>query len=155
MLSTRRRSGAAAWLAALALFLFASFAPAAEVERLEIVTKSGVHVFDVELAISDEERSKGLMFRQTVPEGTGMLFDFKADQIVTMWMRNTHVPLDMIFIRSDGTIAHIAENTVPLSEAIVSSRFPVRGVLEVVAGTTRRLGIRPGDKVSHRWFAGR
>jgi uncharacterized membrane protein (UPF0127 family) len=61
----------------------------------------------------------------------------------------------MIFIRSDGEIAHIAENTVPLSEAIITSRFPVRGVLEVVAGTARRLGIRPGDRVAHRWFRGR
>jgi hypothetical protein len=144
-----------AWLVACALVLMAALASAAQVERLEIRAKSGVHVFEVELAISEEERAKGLMFRQTLPEGTGMLFDFKTDQLVAMWMRNTYVPLDMIFIRADGTIAHIAENTVPLSEAIVSSRVPVRGVLEVVAGTARRLGIRPGDKVAHRWFGGR
>jgi hypothetical protein len=144
-----------AWLVACALVLMAALASAAQVERLEIRAKSGVHVFEVELAISEEERAKGLMFRQTLPEGTGMLFDFKTDQLVAMWMRNTYVPLDMIFIRADGTIAHIAENTVPLSEAIVSSRVPVRGVLEVVAGTARRLDIRPGDKVAHRWFGGR
>jgi uncharacterized membrane protein (UPF0127 family) len=155
MLDTRQRLGAAARLAALALLLFAGPAPAAQIDRLEIVTKSGVHVFDVELAVTDEERSKGLMHRRTLPDGSGMLFDFKADQVVTMWMRNTYVSLDMIFIRANGTIAHIAENTVPLSEAIISSRFPVRGVLEVVAGTARRLGIRPGDKVAHRWFGGR
>jgi uncharacterized membrane protein (UPF0127 family) len=147
------RAGAAAWLGAAALFAVAALA--AQFERLEIRAKSGVHAFDVELAITDEERTRGLMFRQTLPEGTGMLFDFKTDQIVAMWMRNTYVPLDMIFIRSDGTIAHIAENTVPRSEEIVSSRFPVRGVLEVVAGTARRLDIRPGDKVVHRWFGGR
>jgi uncharacterized membrane protein (UPF0127 family) len=154
MFATQVRIGAAAWLGALAL-LFAGWATAAQVERLEIVTKSGVHVFDVELAITDDERAKGLMFRRTLPAGSGMLFDFKADQVVAMWMKNTYVSLDMIFIRSDGTIAHIAENTVPLSEAIVSSRYPVRGVLEVVAGTARRLGIRSGDKVGHRWFGGR
>jgi len=155
MLRTNLRVGAVAWLAALSLLLLAGAVPAAEMDRLEIVTTGGVHVFDVELAVTDEERGKGLMFRREVPEGRGMLFDFKSDQVVAMWMKNTYVSLDMIFIRADGQIAYIAENTKPLSEAIISSRFPVRGVLEVVAGTARRLGIRPGDKVAHRWFGGR
>jgi len=83
------------------------------------------------------------------------LFDFGRDQMVAMWMKNTYVSLDMIFIRADGRIAHIAENTTPHSEAIVSSRVPVRGVLEVVAGTAKKLGVQPGDKVVHRWFGGR
>jgi uncharacterized membrane protein (UPF0127 family) len=138
-----------------ALELLSGLVLAASLERLEIVTRNGVHVFEVELAITDEERTKGLMFRKELPQGRGMLFDFKQDQVVGMWMRNTYVPLDMIFIRANGEIAHIAENTVPLSETVITSRFPVRGVLEVVAGTARRLGLRPGDKVAHRWFTGR
>jgi uncharacterized membrane protein (UPF0127 family) len=139
----------------LALGLIAAMAWAATVEPLEILTRSGVHVFEVELAITDDERAKGLMFRRELPEGRGMLFDFKTDQMVAMWMKNTFVSLDMIFIRADGRIASIAENTTPQSEAIISSRVPVRGVLEVVAGTAKKLGIQPGDKVAHRWFSGR
>ncbi len=150
----RSRSGAA-FFGALLLLALAGLVAAATVERLEIVTRSGVHVFEVELAITDQERSQGLMFRRELPEGRGMLFDFKRDEAVAMWMKNTYVSLDMIFIRADGRIAHIAENTTPLSEAIIASPFPVRGVLEVVAGTARKLGIRPGDKVAHRWFGGR
>ena len=138
-----------------ALFLIASTGQTATVEPLEILTRSGVHVFEVELAITDDERANGLMFRRDLPQGRGMLFDFKRDQMVAMWMKNTFVSLDMIFIRADGRIAHIAENTTPQSEAIISSRVPVRGVLEVVAGTAKKLGIQPGDKVAHRWFTGR
>jgi uncharacterized membrane protein (UPF0127 family) len=128
---------------------------AAEQQTLEIVSKSGVHVFSVELAVTDEERSRGLMFRKTLPEGRGMLFDFKRDQDVAMWMKNTYIPLDMIFIRADGRIAHIAENTEPLSTAIIPSGGPVRAVLEVIGGTARKLGIRPGDRVAHPMFGGR
>src|SRR5262245_20191102 len=103
-------------------FLFATFAfllflpaspqrqRAADQGTLEIVTKSGVHVFAIELAITNEERAKGLMFRKELAEGRGMLFDFKPDQEVTMWMKNTYLSLDMIFIRSDGRILRIAEN---------------------------------------------
>ena len=122
---------------------------------LEIVTKTGVHVFAVELAVTDEERARGLMFRKELPEGQGMLFDFKRDQDVSMWMENTYVSLDMIFIRADGRIARIAENTEPLSRRIISSGGPVRAVLEVVAGTAKKLGIAPGDKVAHPMFGGR
>jgi|SRR5215469_9246932 len=123
-------------------------APAAEQGTLEIATKSGVRVFSVELAVTDAEREKGLMFRKEVPDGYGMLFDFKKDQQVTMWMKNTYVSLDMIFIRNDGRIARIAESTEPESERIIPSGAPVRAVLEVVAGTAKKLGIAPGDKVA-------
>lgn len=128
---------------------------AATVEPVEIVTKNGVRVFDAEIANTDQERMIGLMNRKSVPEGTGMLFDFGAERVVVMWMKNTYVSLDMIFIRADGTIARIAEHTTPLSEAHISSGTPVKGVLEVVAGTARKYGIAPGDKVSHRFFRGR
>jgi len=140
---------------ALALLVWAGAAGRAaanDTEILEIASRSGVHVFAVEMAVTDEQRSRGLMHRRSLPSGRGMLFDFKQDQVVSMWMRNTYISLDMIFIRADGTIAKIAENTEPLSERIVSSGMPVRAVLEVVAGTSRRLGIAPGDRVAHPMF---
>ena len=121
-------------------------------QTLEIVSKSGVHVFTVELAVSDEERQKGLMFRRSLPESQGMLFDFKADQDVSMWMRNTYVSLDMIFIRGDGRIQRIAENTQTESDRIIPSGGPVRAVLEVVAGTAKKFGIAAGDRVASPIF---
>jgi len=127
-------------------------ARSAEQQTLEIVSKSGVHVFTVELAVSDEERQKGLMFRRSLPESQGMLFDFKADQDVSMWMRNTYVSLDMIFIRGDGRIQRIAENTQTESDRIIPSGGPVRAVLEVVAGTAKKFGIAAGDRVASPIF---
>jgi uncharacterized membrane protein (UPF0127 family) len=126
---------------------------AAEAQILEIASKTGVHVFSVEMAANDAERMRGLMFRKSLPTGHGMLFDFDRDQMVAMWMRNTYISLDMIFIRRNGTIARIAENTEPLSERIISSGVPVRAVLEVIGGTARRLGIAPGDRVAHPMFS--
>jgi len=149
------RRGILLLLGLLVLAPLAAHAPAAEQGTLEIATKSGVRVFSIELAVSDAEREKGLMFRKEVPEGYGMLFDFKKDQQVTMWMKNTYVSLDMIFIRNDGRIAHIAENTEPESEKIIPSGAPVRAVLEVVGGTAKKLGIAPGDKVASPIFNGR
>jgi len=125
---------------------------AADPSTLEIVSKTGVHVFSVELAVTDEERGRGLMERRSLPEGQGMLFRFEPDQIITMWMHNTYIPLDMIFIRSDGRILRIAENTTPMSDAIISSGGPARGVLEVIARTARKLGLAAGDRVAHPWF---
>ena len=88
--------------------------PAAELQPLEIASKTGVHVFAVELASTPEQQAKGLMFRRELPEGQGMLFDFHREQPTSFWMKNTYIPLDMIFIRGDGRILRIAENTVPL-----------------------------------------
>jgi len=135
-------------MALVAWPLAASRAPAAEQGTLEIATKSGVRTFAVDLAVTDEERATGLMYRKQVPEGYGMLFDFKKEQPVTMWMKNTYVSLDMIFIESNGRIRRIAENTETESDKIISSGGPVRAVLEVVAGTSRKLGIEPGDRVA-------
>jgi uncharacterized membrane protein (UPF0127 family) len=136
--------------------LAASFAAhALSVEQLEIVTKGGVRVFEVEMAETPEEQEQGLMYRRELPDGKGMLFDMGEEKPAIFWMKNTYVSLDMIFIRADGTIASIAENTTPLSEARIYSNAPVRGVLEVVAGTAKRYGIVPGDKVAHRLFTGR
>jgi len=147
-----RRTSAALFFAAIILLLQAAPLAAQKLERLEIVTRTGVHVFDVELAVTPEERSKGLMFRKEMPGTQGMLFDFEGEGPIAMWMKNTYLSLDMIFIRADGRIARIAENTVPHSEATVQSGAPVKAVLEVVAGTAKRLGIAPGDRVAHRIF---
>ena len=130
-------------------------AAAAELQPLEIASKGGVHVFAVEMASTPAEQAKGLMFRRELPEGQGMLFDFHHEQPTSFWMKNTYIPLDMIFIRGDGRILRIAENTVPLSEALVPSGGPVRAVLEVNAGMARKLGIAPGDRVAHPIFSGR
>lgn len=141
-------------LLAFVLLLFAGASPSrsADLQTLEIASKTGVHVFAVELAKTDAERERGLMYRKTLPEGQGMLFDFQRDENVIMWMKNTYVSLDMIFIRADGRITRIAENTTPLSERMIPAGGPVRAVLEVVAGTARKLGIAPGDQVAHPMF---
>jgi uncharacterized membrane protein (UPF0127 family) len=123
-----------------------------ETQALEIVSKSGVHVFSVEVMRTPEEKAKGLMYRRELAEGRGMLFDFTPEQPVSMWMKNTYLPLDMIFIKADGRIARIAENTTPESEAIIPSGSPVRGVLEVIAGTAKKYGIAAGDRVAHPLF---
>ena len=127
-------------------------AAASAIEPLEIDTKSGAKRFSVEVMRTDAEREKGLMFRRFLPEDRGMLFDFKTEQPVMMWMKNTYLPLDMIFIRRDGTISRIAENAEPLSERIIPSGGPAYAVLEVNAGTARKMGIAPGDKVVHAMF---
>ena len=106
-------------------------------------------------ALTDEQRATGLMHRRELPEGRGMLFDFGRDQEIAMWMKNTYISLDMIFITRDGRIHRIAENTEPLSERIIPSGGPVRGVLEVIGGTARKFGIAPGDRVAHPLFSGR
>ena len=143
--------------AAAAVFLACAgdLANAAELQTLEIASKTGVHVFQVELAVTPEEKERGLMFRRELPEGKGMLFDFQFDQNVAFWMKNTYIPLDMLFIRADGRILRIAENTEPMSERNIPSGGPVRAVLEVIGGTAKKLGIAPGDRVTHPIFSGR
>jgi uncharacterized membrane protein (UPF0127 family) len=141
-----------------AILIVAAFAAAnapvraASFQPLEIATKNGVHVFSVELATTDEEKQTGLMYRKELADGKGMLFDFNPEQEVSMWMKNTYISLDMIFIRADGRILRIAENTEPLSTRIISSKGPARAVLEVPAGTAQKYGIQPGDRVAHPLF---
>ncbi|NWG24181.1 MAG: DUF192 domain-containing protein [Pseudorhodoplanes sp.] len=138
--------------ACVLLVLSGQHAAAADQKTVEIVSRNGVHVFTVELATTEAERTQGLMYRRELPEGHGMLFDFQRDQELGFWMKNTYIPLDMIFIRGDGRIWRIAENTVPLSTKIVPSNGAVRAVLEVIGGTARKLGIAPGDRVAHPIF---
>lgn len=144
------------WLAAILVIAGCAVAGgpvrAASLQPLEIVTRNGVQVFSVEMATTEEEKQTGLMYRKELADGKGMLFDFKPEQEVSMWMKNTYVSLDMIFIRADGRILRIAENTEPMSTKIISSQGPARAVLEVVAGTAQKYGIRPGDRVGHPLF---
>ena len=150
------RSVLRAWLAAILVITGFTIAGAplraASFQPLEIVTRNGVQVFSVEMATTEEEKQTGLMYRKELADGKGMLFDFNPGQEVSMWMKNTYVSLDMIFIRADGRILRIAENTEPLSTRIISSKGPARAVLEVVAGTAQKYGIRPGDRVGHPLF---
>lgn len=124
-------------------------AVAAERSALTVVTAKGEHVFQVEVADTNETRAKGLMFRTEMAADAGMLFDFKTEQPVYFWMKNTYLPLDMIFIRANGTVARIEANTVPLSERSVPSGSPVRYVLEINAGRAAQIGLKPGDVVRH------
>jgi uncharacterized membrane protein (UPF0127 family) len=123
-------------------------------EALSITTRDGrKHDFQVEMAMTGAQQTVGLMFRTSVPDTGGMLFDWGTPRDSTMWMRNTVSPLDMLFINEDGTIRRIAEDTVPESLAIIESHGPVRATLELAAGTAKRLGIRVGDRVRARIFA--
>ena len=141
-------------LAALLAFGAVDAAGSVTFEEMPLLIEatSGRFEFQVELAVSPEQRSQGLMFREDLDEDRGMLFDFGRSQPASMWMRNTYVPLDMLFIDAAGRITQIAANTQPLSDAAIASREPVRAVLELRAGVTARLGIEPGDRVIHPLF---
>jgi uncharacterized membrane protein (UPF0127 family) len=121
-------------------------------EPLTIRTSAGAHDFRVELATTNDQQATGLMYRRKMAADAGMLFVYPSDAPVSMWMKNTFIPLDMFFIGSDGRITHIAERTVPQSIELIGSNGPVRAVLELNGGTASRLGIKPGDRVIHRLF---
>ncbi|MGO4570888.1 DUF192 domain-containing protein [Microvirga sp. 2TAF3] len=128
-----------------------SFAQA--LETLSISPQGGQRqTFQVEVARNDADRAQGLMYRRSMPANQGMLFDFGRVEPVAMWMQNTYLPLDMLFIRPDGTIARIAANTEPLSTRTIPSGEPVLAVLELNAGTAARLGIKAGDRIEHSLF---
>jgi uncharacterized membrane protein (UPF0127 family) len=119
---------------------------------LSLVTAKGSFRFTVELAVDNAQRAQGLQFRQTLAAHAGMLFDYGRTRQVAMWMKNTIVPLDMLFISADGRVVNIAADTVPGSLTSIPSSGPVRAVLEINAGTSSRLGIVPGDRVIHPIF---
>ena len=122
------------------------------IERLQLVTANGEREIAIEVAETPEDMAMGLMFRTQLSDTAGMLFPSPAPREATMWMRNTYIPLDMVFIRADGVVHRIAAMTQPLSEEIVASQGPVLAVLELAGGNASRLGIKPGDKVRHRVF---
>ena len=119
---------------------------------LLIKTANGRFKFNIEMAISRRQQSQGLMFRHSLAADAGMLFDYRIPQRISMWMKNTFIPLDMIFIDQDGKVINIAERAIPHSEVVISSKTPARAVLEVNGGTASRLGIRSGDQVLHAIF---
>ncbi len=119
---------------------------------LVIVTANREIKFDIELATNDAERAHGLMFRKQLGAYEGMLFDFFKEMPVSFWMKNTLIPLDMVFIAGDGTIKHVHANAVPMSTDAIPSEYPVRAVLEINGGSAALLGIKPGDKVKHAIF---
>jgi uncharacterized protein len=121
-------------------------------DKLEIVTSTGVHTFSVELARNDAEREKGLMYRRFMPADRGMLFDFKREEPVMFWMKNTYIPLDMIFISKAGTVIGIAADAEPLSERLIPSGGPCYGVLEVNGGVAASISLKAGDTVRHPIF---
>lgn len=147
------------WLLAAVVVGFATAAwgapPAPEFAKstLAIESAAGRFEFQVEVASSPEQRAHGLMYRRHLAEDHGMLFDFGTSRPVSMWMRNTYIPLDILFIEKDGRIARIAVETEPLSEEVIASGGPVKAVLELQGGVTAKLGIRPGDRVIHPLFA--
>ena len=150
----RRAFASGILLTSLALQGVSSTA-AQTLETLAVVTASGRHVFQVEVMRTPDERSKGLMFRRFMPQDRGMLFDFQRSEPVAMWMQNTFIPLDMVFIRSDGTVARVAERTEPLSTRTIPSGEPVLSVLEVNAGIAETIGLKAGDRVEHSLFKAR
>ena len=139
-------------ISALAFLNLAAARSESGLEPLEITTSSGVHAFQVEIAKDEAAREKGLMYRRYMPADRGMLFEFEKEEPVAFWMRNTYIPLDMIFITHDGTVARIAANAEPLNDTAIPSGQPVIGVLELNGGEAARIGLKPGDKVSASFF---
>ena len=124
----------------------------AQLERLEIVTATGAHAFDVEVARTDGERARGLMFRRSLPQDHGMLFLFESERPIAMWMKNTYISLDMVFVSRNGRVTSIAHGAVPLSETVIPSGGPVYAVVELAGGAADAIGLSVGDRVRHPGF---
>ncbi len=145
------------WLLAFAVYPASACAQQglAEFTRDRVVLRTSAgqeHTFDVELAVTPQQQAQGLMYRPNLAREAGMLFIYRPARRVKMWMRNTAIPLDMLFIAEDGEVVRIAERTVPFSLTTISSGMPVRGVLEINGGTAARLGIGLGDRVMYPAF---
>lgn len=145
---------AGAVLAAASLATLLAFAGDGELTTATLVTDSGRHEIEVELADTPETRMTGLMNRPSMPANQGMLFDFGATRPVTMWMKNTLIPLDMLFLDEAGVVSRIATNTKPLSLDTIPSGEPVRYVLELNGGAAARFGVEAGDRLEHPVIAG-
>jgi uncharacterized protein len=121
-------------------------------ETLMLRTATAEIPINIEVTETDQDKAVGLMFRTELALDAGMLFPYTPAQEVTMWMKNTYISLDMVFITSDGTVHRIQSRTEPLSETVIASGGPVAAVLELVGGAAEKLGLKPGDKVLHRHF---
>jgi uncharacterized membrane protein (UPF0127 family) len=126
--------------------------PTLRTENLEIVTHTGVHRFRVEIAATPRQQEVGLMYRPAMEASHGMLFEMGPPQQASFWMKNCPVPLDMLFIRSDGRVLRVAANTTPYSEAGISSGGAITGVLELRGGEAAEIDATPGDVVRHAYF---
>ena len=150
-----RVAQAAAWLFVVLVALTVGLltpAHAMRRETLKLLTAGAVREIDVEITETPQEKAQGLMFRTRLPDTSGMLFFYDTPQEITMWMRNTYIPLDMVFIRADGTVHRIESHTEPLSEDIIASHGDVSACLELAGGAAERLGVKPGDRVEHQLF---
>lgn len=127
-------------------------AEALDKQPLTFITSAGQHKITVEVADDDNERNTGLMFRKSIGDDEGMIFLYPGEEDISMWMKNTYISLDMIFVRSNGTISRIETGTEPFSESVISSGGKVLAVIEMKAGSARRLGLKAGDKVSYPAF---
>jgi uncharacterized protein len=123
-------------------------------ETVVIETESGRHSFATEIADTDQTRGRGLMFRRHLAADHAMLFIWGAPIQAAMWMKNTFIPLDMLFVAEDGRVVHIAANTTPQSLTVITAGQPVRAVIELAGGTAARLGIKTGSRVRHKLFGG-
>ncbi len=140
---------------AFALVLAAAIgvtAQGGESDSLEIVTSTGRHAFQIEIANNDATREHGLMDRRYMAPDHGMLFEFDREAPVSFWMKNTYIPLDMVFIAPSGVVTHIVANAEPLSERVIPSGGPCVAVLELNGGTAASIGLKVGDKVHHSFF---
>ena len=120
--------------------------------QVTVISSTGAHSFNVEIADDPEEQRRGLMYRRELAPDAGMLFLYEEQELLSYWMRNTYVSLDIIYIDDQGHIVSIAKNTTPLSERSIPSSGPAIAVLEVIAGTSDELGFAAGDEVRHPFF---
>ena len=140
---------ASVWMAGAAAAIDASPAP---IETIVVETPDRSLVLTVEIAGDPATRERGLMFRHRLPEDRGMLFEYETPHRISMWMKNTFIALDMIFIRSDGSVSQVVAHTTPRSLEVIQAAEKVVAVLEVAAGTSERLGIGPGAVIKHPFF---
>ncbi|HKS94724.1 MAG TPA: DUF192 domain-containing protein [Terriglobia bacterium] len=145
-------------VAAALMLAFTMLAPpgpsiAAGSGTLVLRTASGDHSFNIEVMVTNQERALGLMFRRSLPENSGMLFIYDPPQPATMWMKNTLIPLDMVFISADGRVHRIEENAEPFSEALIPSDGDIVAVLELNGGEADKIGLKRGDKVIYPGLA--
>ncbi len=143
------RVGAAALRLAIALLLLSVATACSADNRLVLHTSKGDFAFNVEIADTEAERAKGLMFRTSLAPDAGMLFDYHREQQAAFWMQNTLIPLDMIFIGADGVVKTIHVNARPLDTTSIPSEVPIRFVLEIAGGRSVEIGLKVGDRMDH------
>jgi uncharacterized protein len=150
--STAANSWGARLVVLLVALTIGRGAAASAAGSLEFVTATGAHRFEIEVARTEREREVGLMYRRSMRRNHGMLFIFPSEQTVSMWMKNTYIPLDMVFVSRKGRVTSVARDAVPMSETIIPSGPPAFAVIELNAGAARAIGLDVGDQVRHSSF---